>query len=797
MQRLFNTALAVLLVGATSFSGVSSAQTPGPKSVAKHRVASVTSTMKTYDPGKWVYWGGDAGQTRYAPLDQINAGNVSRLKIAWRWSADDKGGPATNNYKATPLLDDGVLYVPWVNHGAAAIDAQTGKTLWTFEPPQLPNARGGSLAPRSLAFWTDGKEKRLFHNSLDGRLIAIDAKTGKMVPGFGTNNGWVDLHIGLTEGRANQDISAVSPALVVGDVIVVQSLPAGTRNKESTPGDYRGFDVRTGKKLWQFHVVPQPGEFGNDTWKDGSWKYVGEAGTWTMMSADLDTGYVYIAGETPSNDFYGGERKGNGLFAESIVCIDTKTGKRVWHFQTVHHGLFDYDNPAAPILHDIVKDGKRIKVVSQITKQGFIFTFDRLTGAPIWPIEERPVPQSTVPGEETSPTQPFPTHPAPFMPQGYSEDRLIDFTPKLHAEAVEIMKSYTKGPLFTPPSVVTPTNKGSFVFPGFGGGANWNGAAVDPASNIMYLPIRYRPSAVGVTKGDPARTNLAYIQANNTTVEGPEGLPLLKPPYSEVIAIDMNKGDYLWRVPNGGAPDVVRNSPVLKGLNLDFDHMGEVDIRPGPLLTKTLLFLGESGTISGARGGPAFRAYDKKTGKVLAEVDLPTMATGAPMTYMLGGVQYIVVAVADQGKPTELVALTLDGKSGNGAPPPGGVQPAAAPKPEYALSGNARLYGSPAGAFAGNAPPPRPAADTALGQQAYARVCSGCHGVNAEGQVGPPIAGRMDVDNITRVINQGQGEMPSMAAGLTPAEVNAVAAYLGTLGGAGAGPSAARTKAGG
>ena len=760
MKRMKNATVVGAVILALGANGALSAAAPKAKAPGK----GATSTLKVYDPGKWIYWGGDAGQTRYAPLDQINAQNVSRLKIAWRWSADMAGGAATNNYKSTPLLDDGVLYVPWVNHGAAAIDAGTGKTLWTFEPPPVSGGRAANLGARSLAYWTDGKEKRLFHNSEDARLISIDAKTGMMDPNFGTNHGWVDLHVGLTEGRENQSIGAVSPALVVGDVIVTQSLPAGTRNKESTPGDYRGYDVRTGKKLWQFHAVPQAGEFGNDTWKDGSWKYVGEAGTWTMMSADPETGYVYIAGETPSNDFYGGERKGDGLFAESVLCIDTKTGKRVWHFQTVHHGVFDYDNPAAPILHDIVKDGKRIKVVTDLTKQGFIFTFDRKTGKPIWPIVEKPVPQSTVPGEETSKTQPFPTHPAPFMPQGYHEDQLIDFTPKLHAEAIEIMKSYTKGPLFTPPSVVTPTNLGTFVYPGFGGGANWNGAAIDPDTNIMYLPIRHRPSAVGVTKGDPARTNSAYVQANNTTVQGPEGLPLLKPPYSEIVAINMNTGNQIWRVPNGGAPESVRNNPALKGLNLDFDHMGQVDIRPGPLATKTLLFVGESGTIATSRGGEAFRAYDKKTGKVVFSTELPTLSTGAPMTYIRNGRQYIVIAVSAPGKPTEMVAYTLDGVSDNGPPPAGGVPVAQAPKATIAVAAAAQGRG--------------PAQDIALGQAAYGRVCATCHGAKGEGVVGPALTGRTDAANMARVIAQGQGEMPAMASSLTPAEVTAIAQYL-------------------
>lgn len=758
MKRSFRAALAataaLTLLGAGALVTAPQAQTKATQ--------WVTSTMRTYNPGKWIYWGGDGGQTRYAPLDEINPKTVSRLKIAWRWTADASGSSASSNYKATPLLDDGVLYVPWLNHGAAAIDAGTGKTIWTFEPqPADIGGRAASLAPRSLAYWTDGKDKRLFHNSMDGRLIAIDARTGKAAPGFG-KNGWVDLREGLTENRAVKDVGSVSPALVVGDVVVVQVIPGGARNKEATPGDFRGYDVRTGKRLWTFHVVPQPGEFGNETWKNDSWKYVGNSGTWTMMSADPELGYIYFGTDTPSNDFSGVERPGDGLFAESLLCLDAKTGKRVWHYQTVHHGVWDYDNPAAPILHDVVMNGKRIKAVSQLTKQSFIFTFDRKTGKPLWPIEERPVPQSKIPGEQTSPTQPFPTRPAPLSHQGYNEDWLIDFTPELRAEAVKIMEQYEKGPLYTPPVEVKPGLKGVWLYPGYGGGPNWNGAAVDPETGVMYVPIRHKPNAIGLAKGDPSRTNMAYVQSGNHVVMGPRGLPILKPPYSELVAVDMNKGEHLWRIPIGGAPDSIRNHPALKGLKLDFDHMGQPDVRPSPLLTKQLFFLGESGNLSGGTGGPMFRAYDKRNGKVVWETPLPTLVTGAPMTYVHKGRQYIVVAVSQAGKPAEIVALTLDGVSDNGAPPPGGVPLAPAP-PSSAAQAQA-ITATPE--------------ELARGQAAYGRVCAVCHAADGTGGLGPSIVGRTDHANIARVIAQGQGEMPALANSLTPAEIDAIAKYV-------------------
>jgi glucose dehydrogenase len=721
-----------------------------------------TSTLRVYDPSEWKYWGGDPGQTRYAPLNEINARNVSRLKIAWRWSADTSGAAIASNFKSTPLLDDGVLYVPWMNHGAAAIDAGTGKTVWTFEP-QPADIGGGApqLVLRSLAYWTDGKEKRLFHNSLDGRLIAIDAKTGKADLKFG-RNGWINLREGLTEGRAVTEVRSVSPALVVGDVIVVQVQPAGTRSKEATPGDIRGFDVRSGKKLWQFHVVPQLGEFGNETWQNDSWRYVGNSGTWTLMSADPALGYVYTAGDTPSNDFSGVERPGDGLFAESILCLDAKTGKRVWHFQTVHHGIWDYDNPAAPILHDMIVDGRRIKALTQLTKQGFMFVFDRVTGKPVWPIEERPVPPSKIPGEKLSPTQPFPTRPAPLSRQGYNEDWLIDFTPELRAEAVRIMAEYAKGPLFTPLVEVGPGVRGTWIYPGYGGGANWNGAAVDPETHIMYVPIRNKPNGAGLAKGDPARTNMAYVQSGNHTVMGPRGLPILKPPYSELIAVDVDKGEHLWRIPVGGASETIRNHPALEGLKLDFDRMGNFDVRPSPLLTRELFFLGESGNLTGGTGTASFRAYDKRNGKVLWETPLPTLVTGAPMTYVHKDRQYIAVAVSALGQPAEIVALTLDGASENGRAPAGGVPLAAAPPSSAAAA--AAVTASPE--------------ELSLGRATYERMCAVCHGAQGQGATGPALAGRNDYVNIARVIAQGQGEMPTLASSLTQAEIDATAKHV-------------------
>ena len=759
-RKLAGGAAASLLAIALTFA---CAAPPGPDSGA---AGLGLQAGGGYDSSEWKYWGGDAGQTRYAPLNQINLQSVNRLRIAWRWSADTGGGQEVSNYKSTPLLDDGVLYIPWVNNGMAAVEAGTGKTIWTFEPQPVDiGGRAASLAGRSLAYWTDGTDKRVFHNSGDGRLIAVDGRTGKPAPGFG-RNGWIDLRKGLIEGTQATDVGSVSPALVVGDIVVVQVIVSGSRNKESAPGKIRGFDVRTGELVWTFNPIAQPGEPGGESWQDGSGTYSGAAGVWSMMSADPEMGLVYLPTETPTNEFYGGQRPGDGLYGESLVAIDAKTGKHVWHFQIVHHGLWDYDLPAAPILHDIKKDGKTLKVATLLTKQGLTFVFDRKTGKPVWPIEERQVPKSPIPGEKASATQPFPTLPEPFLRLGYSDEDLIDFTPALRAEGKKLADQYTKGELYTAPTEITPINKGTWLFPGTGGGPNWNGAAVDPETHIMYTPLRLKPQFAGVRKGDPKTTNMDYYGGGGgAPISGPQGLPILKPPYSVLVATNMNTGKHLWRIPIGDADDFVKNSPALKGLNLDFSKMGKFDVRPSPLLTKELLFLGESGNIGGGSGGPMFRAYDKRDGKVVWETEMPTLVTGAPMTYELNGRQYVVVTVSKRGAPAEMVALTLDGKSENGAAPAGGVPLAAAP-PSSKLA-----------VMAVNAT----AEELASGKTMFDQVCAICHGPNGVGMTGgnaPPLTNRTDYANIARVITSGQGEMPSMAAALTPAQIEATAKYV-------------------
>ena len=477
--------------------------------------------------------------------------------------------------------------------------------------------------------------------------------------GFG-QNGKVDLMEGLPRARRGTrdylnalTYSVQSPPIVGKDVIITPAaISSLIKTKEQIPGWIRAFDVRTGKVRWTFQTVPPKGEFGSETWSDGSNEYAGKVTVWTMMSADEELGQVYLPTNTTAPDFYGAHRLGNNLFAESIVALDLATGKRVWHFQTVHHGLWDYDNPAAPNLLDITVDGKRIKALAQITKQGYVYTFDRVTGTPVWPIVEKPVPASDVPGEKASPTQPIPSKPAPFEYQGVTVDELADFTPEIRAAAIKAIEGFRTGPLFTPPSV-----QGTIVRPGTTGGGNWQGAAVDPATGLMYVPSRnaYAVSKLGVPEAG-LESNLLYMQQPGRNPQMPDGVPLFKPPYSRITAINMNTGDHAWMVP-AGSGDRIRNNPRLKGLNLP--SVGGDSTFSGPLLTKTLLMYAL--TTGGTTGGPRLVAYDKATGKELASVDLPGAAIGTPMTYSVGGKQYVAITV--QGAtPTavpELVALSL------------------------------------------------------------------------------------------------------------------------------------------
>ncbi|MGE0695875.1 MAG: pyrroloquinoline quinone-dependent dehydrogenase [Pirellulales bacterium] len=609
-------------------------------------------------PGEWRHYGGDLGSKKYSPLDQINKENASKLKIAWTWESPDlplqKDDRRLSSFafEITPLCVGDTLYTSTSVAQVAAIDAKTGKNKWVFNPETYKAGRPTNLGfvHRGVSYWTDGTQERIFLAAHDATLWAIDAKTGTAVSEFG-DGGKIDLTKAIPRAVKARNYTCTSPPVICRDVVAVgASISDGPQFKEAPRGDIQAFDVRTGKPAWLFHVIPQPGEFGNETWENNSWEYTGNANVWTLMSADEELGYIYLPFSTPTNDWYGGQRLGDNLFAESLVCVEAATGKRVWHFQTVHHGLWDYDLPAAPVLCDIKVDNKPIKAVAQITKTGFTFVFDRVTGKPVWPIEERAVPQSKVEGERTSPTQPFPTKPAPYELQGSMEENLIDFTPELRAEAKAILDQYDHGPLFTPP-----TERGTINMPGWAGGANWWGAAFDPDSGLFYIPSISMNIVVKLNKPDEARSNLNYVRGGPAfagAVPGPKGLPLFKPPWGRITAIDLNTGEHAWMVPHGDGP----RERVSAMVGRDVGPLGSGG--GGPLLTKTLLFVGQGGGGRGARAGGGanvLRAFDKATGAVVAAIELAAPPSGTPMTYAVDGKQYVVLATND-GK---LVALSL------------------------------------------------------------------------------------------------------------------------------------------
>jgi quinoprotein glucose dehydrogenase len=612
--------------------------------------------------GEWAHYGGDAGGTKYSPLEQINPSNVSQLQIAWRWKNDNYGPRVDSNWQVTPLMAGGLLYFTAGSRRAAvAADPATGETMWTY---RLDEGERGDRAPRvnnrGLAYWPNGNDSRILLITPGYQLVALNAKTGLPVPGFG-KAGIVELWDGLERTVQVNEIGASSPAIVVGDMIVVGAahLSGGApRSKTNVPGYIRGYDVRSGKLLWTFHTIPRLGEVGVETWRNDSWQYTGNTGSWAPMSADLELGYVYVPVEAPTGDYYGGHRPGDNVFSDSLVCLDAKTGKRVWHFQLVHHDIWDFDIGSAPLLLNVTVEGKPIKAVAQVSKQGFTYVFDRVTGQPVWPIVERAVPQSTIPGEQTSPTQPYPTKPAPFDRQDAIEANLVDLTPAIKAEALRVASQFKLGPLFTPPILPGTDGKlGTLIVPHNQGAANWQSAAADPETGLLYVPSITSWWAVAmVDPGD--RSDMQYI-SRNVPVERPLDVPIIKPPWGRITAIDLNTGDHAWMVPNGHAPAYVRDNPALKGV--DLSTVGQPERAP-LLVTKTLLFSGDgSGMFSSGPngGGPLFRALDKKTGKTLFEMELPGNETGLPMTYMANGRQFIVVAVAKRGEPAELVALAL------------------------------------------------------------------------------------------------------------------------------------------
>lgn len=630
--------------------------------------------------GEWRTYGGDKAFTRYSPLDQINRDNVAKLKIAWTRPAVDPlikdkfpDLSPSNYFRGTPIMVNGTLYAPDGVGLMEAFDATTGKTKWVQQPvePTLKEAAGQST--RGVAYWNNGKEARVI--SVRGEyLYSIDPKTGVADRNFG-ETGRTFLR------RPTPDDAPYfgwPGPFIVKNILVVGGNGGGKASggygdggfdPKASPENIRGFDVTTGKLAWTFHILPQEGEPGRDTWGKGSADYVGNMAAWASMTADEQLGYVYIPLTAPTASHYGGHRPGKNLYSDSLICLDVKTGKLVWYYQLIHHDIWEYDAATPPILADLTVDGKRIKAVIASNKTGFLYVFDRVTGKPVWPIEERPVPKSTVPGEEAWPTQPFPTKPPAYDRQGISEADLIDFTPELHKQALEIASHYVMGPLFTPPSVRSDDpdgERGTMVAPGGWGSGNWNTGAFDPQTGMYYAVSMTQIGSYGIVRNPDPESPLLYGLADRPRAARQQprvsplsidGLPIVKPPYGRVTAFDMNKGTEVWMSANGDGP---RNNPLLKGLNLP--PLGNIG-RPAPLLTKTLLLVGDSSdAVMGQAGisGPAkLRAFDKATGKVIAELDLPVGTTGGPMTYMENGKQYIVVPVGGKGYGAGWIAFTL------------------------------------------------------------------------------------------------------------------------------------------
>ena len=650
--------------------------------------------------GEWRTYGGDLGHTRYAPLDQINAKNFSTLEIAWRFKTDNLGPRPEFQFESTPLMANGVLYsTAGTRRAVVALDAATGEQLWVYSLNE--GARGAAaprqLSGRGLSYWTDGKEERVLYVTPGYQLIALDARIGRPIAGFG-NGGIVDLKQQMDQiiDPMSREIGLQSTPIVAGDIVIVGAahrsggVPTG---KSNVKGFIRAFDVRTGRRLWIFKTIPPPGEFGHETWLENSSAYTGNTGAWTQISVDPELGLAYLPVESATGDYYGGHRPGANLFAESLVAVDLKTGVRKWHFQLVHHGIWDMDLSSAPILADLTVNGRSIKAVAVPTKQAFLYVFNRETGEPVWPIEERPVPKGDVPREWYSPTQPFPTRPPAYERQGLLIEDLIDFTPELRSEAVQLVSKYRIGPIFTPPVVSKIDGPlATLAMATAGGGTNWPGGSFDPETQILYVSSSKSVSQLGlVAPIDPTKNDMAFVQGNATTgmrtspgagsapdVPAPQpaaaptpatgegggasltvrGLPIVKPPYGRISAIDLKRGEILWQVAHGETPENVRNHSALKGLTIPrTGRTGTV----GTLVTKTLVVAGESGfgpTPSGQRGA-MLRAYDKATGVEVGAVSMPAPQSGSPMTYMINGRQHVVVAVSGPGYSGELIAYRL------------------------------------------------------------------------------------------------------------------------------------------
>ena len=636
-------------------------------------MGSVAEAQEGTANGEWRHYAGDLASTRYSPLDQIDGGNFDDLELAWRLKTDNFGPRPEYNFESTPLMVGGVVFTTvGTRRAVVAVDAGTGEYLWMH---RLDEGERGAAAPRQLsgrglAYRDDGGAGQIVYVTPGYRLVVLDAATGRRVPGFGTD-GIVDLMQNMDQeiDPISGEIGLHATPMVAGDTIIIGAahVPGGApRSMRNTKGYVRGFDADTGARRWIFHTIPGGDEYGNDTWLNESWRYTGNTGVWGQISVDTELGIVYLPTEMPTNDYYGGHRHGDNLFSDSIVAVDLETGERLWHYQVIHHDVWDWDFPCAPVLVDVEIEGRPgiTKIVAQPSKQGWLYVLDRETGEPIWPIEERAVEASDVPGELLALTQPFPTRPPAYDRQGIGVDDLIDFTPELRAEALELVAKFRLGPIFTPPVVADPDGRyGTLMLPSTGGGTNWPGGSVDPETGIFYQFSFTNVVSLGLVN-DPERSDMDFIRGNPAGVAPRDrslnirGLPLVKPPWGRITAIDLKTGDIIWQIAHGETPDNVREHPDLQGVTIPrTGRQGRV----GTLITKTLVIAGEGGTFTTPSGevGAMLRAYDKATGVEVGEVYMPASVSGAPMTYMHDGIQYIVLAVSGGGHPGELLAYRL------------------------------------------------------------------------------------------------------------------------------------------
>jgi quinoprotein glucose dehydrogenase len=700
-------ALALTVAGLLWAAPQASAQTyVGTAPPARYSALGLPSIEK----GEWPMNGGDWRWSRYSPLDQINASNFNKLEVAWRFKTDNFGDHPEYKLEGTPVMVKGVLYTTaGTRRAVVAIDAKTGELIWSHSLREGVRAElsARQLSGRGVAYWTDGKgDERILYVTTGYRLVELNAKTGAVINSFGTD-GIIDLKVGAVTGAGDQiplttgEIALHATPTVTGDVVLVgSSMKEGftVPTHNNTKGLVRAFDVRTGKQIWRFDTIARPGDPGNATWEDNSWAINGNAGVWTHMSVDEELGLAYLPVETPSSDFYGGHRPGDNLYAESLVAVDLKTGARKWHFQFVHHPIWNYDMTSAPILADINVNGRPVKAVFVASKQGFLYVFDRATGVPVWPFEERPVPQSDVPGEKTAKTQPFPPAGLTYSRNAFRiPDDVVDFTPELHAKSLDLLKRYKNTASPFAPAIVGDA-KGLLGAIVNGTATNWPGAAYDPETHTAFMPTGNTPGVRSLVEPPEGFSDLRYVAgiagqefqvvlgpgdccaaeapqtarraraARNPAIDAPapagglnvDGVPIAKPPYGMLSAIDLDKGQLKWQTPHGDTPDVVRNSPALKGINIPKTGQSQTS-GVGAMVTKTLVIMGDpiATTTPEHPRGAMLRAYDKATGAQVGAVLMPAPQSGSPMTYAVDGKQYIVVAISGGSYTGEYLALSL------------------------------------------------------------------------------------------------------------------------------------------